>query len=305
MEHADAPNFFILGGAKCGTTSLYHLLSQADDVFLTERKEPRFFGNTATYERGVEWYLKEHFRGAGRFKARGEATPNYLHRGRIAAERVRSSLGEDLKFIVLLRDPVRRAWSHYLHMRRLGTETLPFREALEAEARRLEADPESWFGYFSDGLYAAQLREWLAVFPRERFLIQLTARLERDPHGVVQEACRFLGVAPPAALELRIDRNSAALPKNRFIAKLLNRPNVATNFLKRAVPFTLRQDIRDTLNAWNRVSYEDKRPPRLHPRLEETLRRRYAEDIAALEAITAFDLRDWYGREEPQPAAEA
>ncbi|HEU4618301.1 MAG TPA: sulfotransferase domain-containing protein, partial [Gammaproteobacteria bacterium] len=177
----NAPNFFLLGGAKCGTTSLYHLLKQVEDVYLPERKEPRFFAYRAAYARGLAWYLDEYFSGAARRRWRGEATPQYLHGGRLVADRVRASCGEDLRFVVLLRDPVARAWSHYRHARRLGIEPLSFREALAAEKDRLSENPEAWCGYFADGLYARALDDWFSVFPRDRFLVMLTDELERDP----------------------------------------------------------------------------------------------------------------------------
>lgn len=300
MSCADAPNFFVIGGAKCGTTTLYHLLRQVDDVYLPKSKEPRFFGNIDAYRRGLRFYLDEHFDGAAPFPARGEATPNYLHGRGVVAERIRDSLGDDLRFVVLLRDPVRRAWSHYLHMRRLGKEDLPFDAALEAEPERLAADPESWFGYFSDGLYAAQLQEWFAVFPPERFLILLTDTLTRDPRGAVDAVCDFLGVARPAALELAVENNAAGSARSRIVARLLNRPNAVTNVLKLAVPFPVRQRVRDRINAWNRIRREAA-APQLPAAIERRLREGYADDVTALETITGFELSAW---RRPEPAGE-
>lgn len=292
-RYRNAPNFFLLGGAKCGTTTLYHLLRQVDGLYLPDRKEPRFFGNTAAYERGIGWYLEEYFKGAQACPARGEATPQYLHGRGLVAERVRACLGADLKFVVLLRDPVQRAWSHYLHMRRLGTEELPFREALAAECGRLADNPESWFGYFSDGLYAAALREWFGLFPKERFLILLTDELRGNPRGVVERVCGFIGVEPPAELELHVDSNSAAAARSSVLATVLNKPNAVTNALKLLIPYNVRQSARDFLNAWNR-DYETKPPP-LPADIEQRLRRSYESDIEALERMTGFDLGAWSG----------
>lgn len=289
----NAPTFFILGGAKCGTTTLYHLLRQAEQVFLTARKEPRFFGNTPAFEKGFEWYLDEYFKGAEAYPARGEATPQYLHGRRLVAERIRAALGDDLKFVVLIRDPVKRAWSHYLHMRRLGSEDLSFRQALAAEASRLEDHPESWFGYYTDGLFGAALEDWFDAYPRERFLILPTERLQRDPQIVLGEVCEFLDVDPPASLELRVDANSAADARNRVVATLLNRPNAITNLLKLAVPYKVRQGVRDAVNAWNRAHYAST-PPSMSPDLERRLRRAYADDVRRLESLTGLALEDWY-----------
>ena len=100
---------------------------------MTKEKEPRFFDDDTYYTRGLDRYLRDHFRGAAGFKARGEATPAYLAWGRKARDRIRRDLGKDLRFVVILRDPVKRAWSHYLHQCRHGVETESFERALELE----------------------------------------------------------------------------------------------------------------------------------------------------------------------------
>jgi hypothetical protein len=235
----------------------------------------------------------QYFAGAEGFAARGEATPQYLHGRRLVAERVRASLGGDLRFVVLLRDPVERAWSHFLHARRLGIERLSFREALAAERRRLVENPEAWLGYFTDGLYAAALEDWFSVFPRERFLILLTDELRQEPHRVVDRVCAFLRLEPPAALEVEVDGNRAVGARSLALASLLNHPNAVTNALKRLLPFGLRQRARDALNGWNRDPAAGAHALRLPVDVERRLRADYSEDIAALERITGFDLGAW------------
>jgi hypothetical protein len=286
-----APNFFLLGGAKCGTTSLYHLLKQVEGLYLPPRKEPRFFAYVAAFSRGLAWYLEEYFAPARGFAARGEATPQYLHGRTHVAERIRDSHGDDLRFVVLLRDPVERAWSHFLHARRLGIERLSFRNALAAEPLRLAQNPEAWLGYFADGLYAAALEDWFPVFPREQFLILLTDDLRREPQHVVRRVCAFLRLEPPAALEVEVERNAAVGAKSLLLASMLNKPNRVTTALKRLVPFGLRQRARDAVNGWNRNPAAT--PPCLPSDLERRLRSNYREDIDALERLTGFDLAAW------------
>jgi hypothetical protein len=298
-----APNFFLLGGAKCGTTTLYHLLKQVEGLYLPQRKEPRFFAYEAAFSLGLDWYVAEYFAGAERFAARGEATPQYLHGRRVVAERVHASLGDDLRFVVLLRDPVERAWSHFLHARRLGIERLAFRDALAAERERLAQNAEAWLAYFADGLYAEALEEWFSVFPRERFLILLTDDLERDPRGVVRRVSAFLRLAAPAALEIQVERNAAVGAKSPLLASILNQPNAVTNALKRLLPFGLRQRARDAVNAWNRD--HDAAPPSLPADLERRLRADYRGDIDALERLTGFDLAAWRETRRKPPAPSA
>ena len=167
------PNFFVLGAAKCGTTTLHEVLIAHPHIFMTKQKEPHFFDADTYYNCGLDRYLRDHFRGAAGFKARGEATPAYL-RSRKARDRIRGNLGKDLRFVVILRDPVTRAWSHYLHQRRACVETESFERALELEPKRSSAGRPAWTTYFGDGLYARQLLVWFEAFPREHFLVLLT-----------------------------------------------------------------------------------------------------------------------------------
>jgi len=142
------PNFFVLGAAKCGTTTLHGLLTAHPHICITKEKEPRFFNTDTSYNRGLDRYLRDHFRGAAGFKARGEATPFHLASGRKVRDRIRCDLGKDLRFVVILRDPVKRAWSHYLHRCRAGVETETFERALELEPTRLSAGKPAWTAYF-------------------------------------------------------------------------------------------------------------------------------------------------------------
>ena len=130
------PNFFVLGAPKCGTTTLHEVLMAHPHIFMTKEKEPHFFDTDTYYNRGLDRYLRDHFRGAAGFKARGEATPTYLRSGK-ARDRIRGDLGKDLRFVVILRDPVKRAWSAYLQECRYGVETESFERALELEPTRL------------------------------------------------------------------------------------------------------------------------------------------------------------------------
>ena len=194
------PNFFVLGAAKCGTTTLHEVLTAHPHIFMTKEKEPRFFDDDTYYTGGLDGYLRDHFRGGADFKARGEATPSYLASGRKARDRIRRDLGKDLRFVVILRDPVKRAWSHYLHQCRHGVETESFERALELEPSRLSVGRPAMTAYFRDGLYAHHLRVWFEAFPREHFLVLLTEDLAERPAAVARQAFAFLDVDPDVEL---------------------------------------------------------------------------------------------------------
>jgi hypothetical protein len=201
---SDAPHFVILGTQRGGTTSLYRYLTAHPCVIPAIRKELHFFDSW--YDRGPDWYRAQ-------FPSRlppgcitGEATPYYLFHPH-AAERMRAH-APHAKLIVLLRNPIDRAYSHYGHSVRLGHEALPFEEAIARENARLQGETEKLiadgtyysfnhqnFSYAARGRYVDQLQTWFSFFPREQFLILQSEELYRDPNATVQRVTDFLGLS--------------------------------------------------------------------------------------------------------------
>lgn len=206
------PSFLVIGAQRSGTSSLYKYLGEHPDIAPSLRKEVGYF--TRFYGQPETWY-RSHFplqvrrhlarRVRGHDLVAFEATPDYLFHP-LAPERARR-LVPDARIVVLLRDPVERAFSHYGHMVRRGYETLPFEEALAREGertaddmRRILTDPTHdpkhllRFSYVARGMYAAQLQAWMAQFPAERFLVLDSASFYDDPGAVYQQILGFLGV---------------------------------------------------------------------------------------------------------------
>ena len=285
------PNFFVLGAPKCGTTTLHALLTAHPHIFMTKEKEPRFFDDDTYYTRGLDRYLRDHFRGAAGFKARGEATPSYLASGRKARDRIRRDLGKELRFVVILRDPVKRAWSHYLHQRRYCVETESFERALELEPNRLSVGRPAGITYFRDGLYAHQLRVWFEAFPREHFLVLLTEDLAERPNAVARQAFAFLEVDPDVEFSPPSRANVQGASRHPRLAAALNRPGVMMATLKHLVPYSSRQRMRNLINRWNRRPFDE--APTLDPAIGRVLRRRYYDEILTLEGIIGRDLAMW------------
>ena len=107
------PNFMCLGAAKSGKTTLYDILKQHPDIYLPSFKEPHFFDIHDNYNNGIDWYMKNYY-SKSNFKAIGDFTPSYFFE-KEAPKRIYDALSKDIKFIVILRHPVDRAYSHYLH----------------------------------------------------------------------------------------------------------------------------------------------------------------------------------------------
>ncbi|MFQ5691352.1 MAG: sulfotransferase domain-containing protein [Gemmatimonadota bacterium] len=213
------PDFLVVGGQRCGTTSLYHSLLEHPLVLPARAKEVHYFDHA--FERGPSWYRSNFPLSARRFaypgtprrpRLTGEATPYYIFHP-LAPERIAESLPE-VRVILLLRDPVDRARSHYEHEVRIGAETLSFEEAIEAEPERLEGEEErlrsdptyrsfnhQHYSYLARGRYVKQIRNLHRWFPEERVLILKSETFYRDPAGTVARVHGFLGLpeAPPPA----------------------------------------------------------------------------------------------------------
>jgi hypothetical protein len=196
------PDFLILGAQKAGTTALYAYLRRHPDITGPAWKEVSFFDRH--YARGESWY-RGNFPNTLRARGLvGEASPSYLFHPQ-APERV-AALVPDAKLVVLVRNPVDRAFSHYQHEVALGREPLAFDDALAAEDERLRGEEErmradpayfshAWWNYTyrARGRYAEQLERWLAVFPREQLLVVPSEDLLLEPERAYARVLEFLG----------------------------------------------------------------------------------------------------------------
>ena len=197
------PNFIVIGAQKCGTTYLYDELVQHPHVAAARTKEIHYFD--INHDRGPGWYRAFFPRQAGARRQTGEASPGYLFHPH--ASRRLQALVPAAKLIVLLRNPIERAYSHYHHEVRLGYETLSFPEAIQQEASRLSGEMVKLranehyqsaalrhHSYLARGVYVDQLAEWREYFPPEQMLILQSEAFQCDPVGTLGEVVDFLGL---------------------------------------------------------------------------------------------------------------
>jgi hypothetical protein len=227
------PNLLIIGAQRCGTSSLYKYLGRHPEIAPALRKETRYF--TEYFDKGDDWYRAHfplHATSKGRIRVAFEATPDYLLDLR-CSERAAGTLGE-CKVIVLLRDPVERAFSHYLHHRRLGQEPLSFEAALDEEERRLaphlealRQDPDAplpmdflRYSYATRGRYAEQLEPWLSGSRQWDVSIIEAEQLFRRPLEVYEELMRFLGVSYWVPEDFQNHSYSGSVPTSRQKAEM-------------------------------------------------------------------------------------
>lgn len=195
------PDWVIVGAQKAGTTTLHTALHDSRDSVPPVTKEPHYF--TTHWDRPVDWYRAQ-FR-AVPWHRTGEASPYYLFHP-LAIARMRVTL-PDVRIIVLLRDPVERAHSHWSHNRRRGREPLGFAEAIEAEEARLAGsdpdDPKSayrHFSYVARGRYAGQLARLAEHYSLRQVLVLKSEDLYAAPLAVVSEVADWVGIRPPRSV---------------------------------------------------------------------------------------------------------
>ena len=295
MREKNLPECLLIGAAKCGTTSLAYYLSQNPGVSVAKGKEAHFFDSDERYARGINYYHQQFFRQAKPSSIWIDATPEYMHTYYKAIDRIKKVYGEaPPKFLVVLRDPVKRSWSHYLHRIRNSQESLHFKEALEVENERIKHDPGEWWRYFNDSLYGKQLSEWFSAFGSDRFLVIKQSDLLQDPLGQTNAALEFID-CPCAIHELDTGfRNTATSARFDWFNKILNRPWPIPLIVKRKLLKETGPRIRQKLRKFNQreiVVHEDVGYP--GDKFMRYLRTEFHNDIELLEKITGRSFEEW------------
>ncbi len=198
------PNFLVIGGQRCGTTSLHDLLCKHPNIRSANTKEVHYFDG------GLDWDIDKYSLGENWYRAQFpivrnkkvfESSPLYLFDEKVP-QRIASTV-PDVKLIVLLRNPIDRAISHYNHEVRLGHEKLPLLPALKFEEERLTDNSQNaerihftriHFSYKSRGLYYDQIERYLSFFPRKSLLIIKSEELFSDPVRSMALIFNFLGL---------------------------------------------------------------------------------------------------------------
>jgi len=297
------PTFLLIGTAKAGTTSLYHYLRQHPDVFMPEVKEPRYFayvddppamvgpGDAASnQESGAVYTLDEYralFPDSPEVSAVGEASVNYLY-SETAPVRIHEQL-PDVHLIAILRNPIDRAYSHYLHLLRAGREPLQdFRMALEAEEeRRREGWEWSWH-YTQMGFYHEQLSRYLEYFDREQLSIYLFDEFKDDNLGVTRDIYRTLGVDEAFQPSDSITHAKTGVPISDWFQSFILNPD---HSLRRAARMVLPEPVRT--RGMKVLQNLNLSKPSMAPAVRSMLAERFADDVHRLEALLDRDLSHW------------
>lgn len=295
------PNFLIVGAAKSGTSSLHNYLNQHPDIFMPsfnekgmKVKEPRFLIKDIVKNRlhnGV-WSWEEYqslFNKVNNETLIGESTVLYLYYYKEAIKNIKSRLGENVKIIIMLRDPVDRAFSAYTHVARSVKENLSFEEALSIESNRLEKDKTltPMVMYKDMGLYFDMVKAYKENFKDVHIIFYND--FKDNTHEVVNKTLTFLGVKSKVNLDTQSKHNVGGKSwKNSTIKYFFMRDNLIKKMFRNIFSKKIRKFFREIVELF----LKQKAVP-MKDKTREELREFFFLDIEKLERLLDVDLKHW------------
>ncbi len=238
------PNLFILGAAKCGSTTLHAMLDRHPDACMADPKEPFFY--ETEFSKGQDFNHKKYFSHFQGEPIIGDSRHRNLYLPYVA-ERIYET-NPQAKLVVILRDPVARAFSHWMMLHRNGDEDLSFEDAIHEDLARIQSGkrmttPEEQSGHdqnlerpgrrhglgiyrtFVDtGYYAEQLQIYLNLFKRDQLHVIIFEEFIKDQEGTLDELMKFVGLDPDRMGEVGNTQEGAAPPqffRSEFVKTLV------------------------------------------------------------------------------------
>jgi hypothetical protein len=284
-------NLLIIGTQKAGTTSLYNYLNQHPDIYFSEVKEVIYFANDEHYKRGEKYYHSFF----PKYKGQKVIASSYVHMlpNPKCPERVKT-YNPNMKFIVMLRDPIKRATSAYNYAIKNNWEDQnnSFKDAFNKEKERLSSNAPNYdLTYFYNGLYHKHLSHWFKYFPKVDFLIIKDTDLRNNSKQVFTSIFDFLGIENNIEIDTSKNYNEAVEIRSKFFQGILitNNPiiikTLRTILPRSAKIFVLTKVLPKlrSLNSKEIIKSEGtSHPPILKNFVEESMLNYFKEDKAKL-----------------------
>lgn len=295
------PNFLIVGAAKSGTTSLYHYLNQHPDIYMSPVKEPDYFG-------GYSWNLPLHnihgpnpslqiyqdwcdylkLFSEGENKVTGEASPSTLYYYKQSIPEINRRL-KNPKIIILVRDPVERAFSHYRFLKRDGKENLSFKDALQVESKRMMSNYHYGYYYKALGFYFNQISAFKNSFSTGIWTFE---RLKSDTANVYNEICQYLDVSTDYQPDFSLHYNVSGVPKINALNKFLREKSRIRDFFRPLIDRVLNEEIKTALvERLHHVNMSANDP--MNPEIRKKLTEEYNREVNLLSQGLGIDVTGW------------
>ena len=305
MARAPQPDFLIAGAPKAGTTALHTALARHPDIFMSSPKEPKYwlcddappphYGGPGDRHSQQEWRWRRAdydalWTGARADQVRGESTPFYLW-SRGAHRRIGEAL-PDVRIIAIVRDPIDRAYSNWMHLWCDGLEPVEdFSAAFALERRRIEQGYAPFWRYRGLGLYGEQLQHLYRHVDRSQVLVMRYRDLVDSPAEAVDKACAFLGVTTGLVESIPRDNSRTYVSpgwRARTIGPVVRAGAWTGQFLPPEVWRAVSPSITGRL-----VGHAEAVRPHLSGEQREALIPEFADDIALLGTLTGDDYSAW------------
>ncbi len=295
------PNFLIVGAAKSGTSSLHNYLSQHDEVFMPDYKEggmkvkePRFLIKDLVQHRlhnGIwEWEdYQSLFTDVRQEKAIGEATVLYLYYFEHAIQNIKKYLGEDIRIVIILRNPVDRAYSAFQHVSRGFQEENSFEEALRIESERLDNDNSltPMVMYKSMGLYYKMVKAYLDAFKHVHIILH--EEFKDNTRLEMEKLFRFLEIKNNDTLDIFTKYNVGGKKwKSHSLKRMFLHDNIIKKIFSQILPKNIRLKIRKKLVDLSMEKYTP-----MNESTREMLNEFFREDVKRLSELLNKDLTYW------------
>ncbi len=285
------PNFIIVGAPKAGTTALYKFLENNKSVFMSNPKEVNFFSANELRKQNIyyDYFFVENlsdyeklFKDSKKNQIIGEASVSYLYYEK-TPEKIKKII-PDVKIIIMLRNPVKRAFSHYLMDKRLGLVKYSFEQIVKSYGKN-ESMKIYYQQYIELGLYYKQIKRYMKFFDSKKIKIYFQKDLLRDPNSIMENLYKFLNINNYDLKNLNRRHNNFSMPKNNFIQKLYS-SYWLRNLLSKILPKKIKKKIVD-------IFFEAKSKPKISKEIENILREIYKKDIENLEKLLEINLSHW------------
>jgi hypothetical protein len=290
------PNFFIVGAAKAGTTSLYHYLKEVPGVFMSKVKEPYYFSPnyirryTGEMVTDKEEYLRL-FKNASGCIAIGEASPSYLWDPN-SPKLIHQSI-PDARIIILLRDPIERAYSHYLMKVRFGTgdkRSSSFYQDLMRNYKNPERKANDMSQlYVEFSMYYEQVKRYFDEFGRQQLKVIIYEEFIQRPEETVNDVLAFLGLNYTVTA-IKEQYNTHSVPRSPISPWVysffhwLRARGIKTSKLTTLLPPTLTALLEENL------LFKRTQKPKIEPEAFKFLQDIYYEDVVRLESLLGRSL---------------
>ncbi|RMA93316.1 sulfotransferase family protein [Hydrogenothermus marinus] len=291
------PNFFIVGAGKAGTTSLYYYFKQHPDIYMSPIKEPNYFAKDTDINefikrhKGVNTFIKDFneyiqlFKDRKKEKVVGEASVSYLYSKVAAAEIFKYN--PNAKILIILRDPIERAFSQYLMNLMIGLTTEKnFIKEVVNDYKNSKGILGSAYLYIEFGLYYEQVKRYLDIFPKKNVKILLFEDLKNNLENTLKNIFVFLDVDSNVKIDIT-PQNPSYVPRippsiNKFILKWGRN-------LKPIIPSNFWNEFK---NFYRKIFFENQKPV-LSEKDRKYLLPFFEQDIKKTQELIQRDLSSW------------